>query len=169
MINLGRRIAIVGVSAAGKSWFGRALAHKTKLPLTHIDAVMWKPGWNYIGDEKTVTALKEISSGESWIIEGYIDKDAFDTVLNRADSILYLDYARYLPAWRYIKRCFAHRTYPRPELEGSPDTFKFESLKRVWSKSEVYHLNKFLGKIPTPKKVIRLKSPKQASNLLKSL
>ena len=169
MTTLGRRIAIVGVSASGKSWFGRALADKTKLPLTHTDMVMWEPGWNYVGDEKTVKTLKEVSSKESWIIEGYIDKDAFDAVLNQTNSIIYLDYARYIPALRYIKRSFMHRTHPRPELKGSPDTFSFEFLKRVWDKREVYHLNKFFENMSAPEKVIRLKSPKEASDLVKSI
>lgn len=107
--NLGKRIAVVGVSASGKSTFARKLALKTSLPLTHIDAVMWKPGWNYIGDDETVRKLKEISQQDEWIIEGFIEKEALEAVLTRAQSIIYLDYPRHVSAWRYIKRWFKHR------------------------------------------------------------
>lgn len=169
MIDLGKRIAVVGVSASGKSIFGRKLAAKTSLPLTHVDAIMWKPGWDYIGDEATVEELKKISSGEEWVIEGYIEKDAFDAVFNRAESILYLDYPPYIASWRYIKRWWKHRKNPRPEIEGCPEKFSFEFLGRVWQKREVYHLNKFLGKIPNPGKITKLKSPFEADALIQTL
>lgn len=165
--SLGRRIAVVGVSASGKSTFARKLAAKTNLPLTHIDAVMWKPGWDYIGDEETVRRLKEISQQDEWIIEGFIDKNALEAVLGRADSIIYLDYPRYIPAWRYIKRWVKHRKNPRPELEGSPEKFSFEFLRRVWDKKEVYRLNKFLKTTPQSAKLLRLKSPKEAEAYLR--
>ncbi|MEJ0053890.1 MAG: hypothetical protein WDN10_04175 [bacterium] len=163
---LGKRIAVVGVSASGKSTFARRLATKTGLPLTHIDAVMWKPGWDYIGDEETVRQLKEISKQDEWIIEGFIDKNALEAVLTRAESIIYLDYPRYIPAWRYIKRWFKHRKNPRPELEGSPEKFSFEFLKRVWDKKEVYRLNEFIKKMPDTSKILRLKLPKEANTFL---
>lgn len=165
--SLGKRIAIVGVSASGKSTFARKLATKTNLPLTHIDAVMWKPGWDYIGDEETVRRLKEISQQDEWVIEGYIDKNALEAVLSRAESIIYLDYPRYIPAWRYIKRWLKHRKNPRPELEGSPEKFSFEFLKRVWDKKEVYRLNKFLETAPEAHKIIRFTSPREAAALLR--
>jgi adenylate kinase family enzyme len=164
---LGKRIAVVGVSASGKSTFARRLAAKTNLPLTHIDAVMWKPGWDYIGDEETVRRLKETSQQEEWIIEGFIDKNALEAVLIRAESIIYLDYPRHIAAWRYIKRWLKHRKNPRPELEGSPEKFSFEFLKRVWDKKEVYRLNKFLKTMPDTDKVMKLTSPGNAEFFLR--
>lgn len=55
------KIIIVGVSASGKSTFSRKLAEKTNLPLIHMDAVMWRPGWEYLGDEYTNQKLYEIT------------------------------------------------------------------------------------------------------------
>ncbi len=167
MISLGKRIAVVGVSASGKSTFARKLAAKTSLPLTHIDAVMWKPGWEYIGDEETVRKLKEISQQDEWIIEGFIEKEALEAVLTRAESIIYLDYPRYVSVWRYVKRWFKHRKNPRPELEGSPEKFSFEFLKRVWDRKETYRLNKFLKITPQPGKLLEFKSPHKAELFLK--
>ena len=51
---LGKKILIVGTSASGKSTFARKLAAKTKLPLIHIDSIMWQPGWDYIGDTEAI-------------------------------------------------------------------------------------------------------------------
>lgn len=166
---LGKKIAVVGVSASGKSVLARTLADKTRLPLTHVDTIMWKPGWDYVGDEETVKQLRDVSTRTEWIIEGFIDKEAFDYVLGKADSIIYLDYPRYIPAWRYTKRWLKHRRSPRPELEGSPETLSLSFLRRIWEKREVYHLNKFLHEMTKSEKIIRLKSPKDAEMLTESV
>jgi len=169
-MNLGNKIAVVGVSAAGKSTLARLLALKLNLPLTHMDAIMWKPGWDYIGDEETIRKLTDASSQGKWIIEGFIDKNAYDTVLNNADSIIYLDYPRYIAAWRYILRWLKHRKNPRPELEGSPEKFSLSFLRLVWSKKEVYHLNKFLQeKIEDKTKILTLLSPKEAETFIQTI
>lgn len=161
-----RKIVVVGVSASGKSTFARRLAIKTNLPLAHMDAVMWKPGWNYIGDEEVLKKLEEISSGDDWIIEGFINKNALNTVLGKADQIIYLDYSPHISAWRYIKRWIKHRKKPRPELEGSPEKFSFEFLRRVWERKEVYWLNRFIGTMANKEKILYFRSPKQASQYL---
>lgn len=166
-MNLGKKILIVGVSASGKSVFARELGKYTGIPVTHVDAFMWKPGWNYVGDEVTIKLLDKVSQRPEWIIEGYIDKEAQPFVLERADTIIYLDYPRIVVVWRYIKRSWMHRKDPRPELDGSPDKFSFEFLMRVWKKKEVYYLNKSLAAMPNQSKLIKLASPKEAQNLLK--
>lgn len=88
MSKLGSKIVVVGVSAAGKSTFSRKLAQSLNLPLTLMDSIMWKPGWNYVGDEETVRKLDEASAQPEWIIEGYISKEARTFVFDRADSII---------------------------------------------------------------------------------
>lgn len=165
-MDIGTKIAVVGVSASGKSIFARRLAAKIHLPLIHTDTIMWRPGWEYVGDAETVKKLQEESTSDQWIIEGFIEKAAFNVVLGRADTIVYLDYSRHIPAFRYIKRWIKHRNDPRPELEGCPEKFSFEFLKRVWDRKEVYRLNKFLQTMPDPEKVMRLKSPREAESFL---
>jgi|SRR3989344_2515570 len=168
MHNLGEKIVIVGVSASGKTSFARELAHKTHFPVHFMDAFMWSPGWNYIGDEETVKKLEEISSEPEWIIEGYISKNARTFVFDRADTIIYLDYSRIIASWRYIRRWWKHRENPRPELEGSPEKFSVRFLKLVWTKGEAVPLDKFLANVSSQQKIIKLTSPKKAVDFLKS-
>jgi adenylate kinase family enzyme len=168
MKNLGNKILIVGVSASGKSIFARKIFDKTGLPVFFMDAMMWKAGWNYVGDEETAKKLEEASREKKWIIEGYITKEARNFVFERADTIIYLDYSPVVCVWRYIKRWWKHRKYPRPELEGSPDKFSFKFLKLVWTKGEAISLNKFLSQVKDQNKIIKLKSPMDAENFLRS-
>jgi adenylate kinase family enzyme len=169
MSNIGNKIVVLGVSASGKSTFARRLGEKTGLPVTHIDALMWKPGWKYIGDEETVRLIEETSAHTEWIIEGYIDKNAQLTLFKKADRLLYLDYPGWLSAYRYVKRWWQHRKEPRPELPGSPETFSFEFLNRVYTKKEVYRLEKLLREVDFSAKLIRFKSPKEMEVFLQSL
>ena len=166
---IGKRIAIVGVSASGKSTFARKLSEKTRLPLFLMDSMMWNPGWQYVGDEETVRKLKEIGAKEEWIIEGYVSKEARTFLFDRADTIMYLDYPPRVATFRYLKRWFKHRKDPRPELEGSPEKFDWKFLKLVWTKGEAISLNKFLARVQNRDKLIRFTTVKQTETFLKNI
>lgn len=169
MQTLGNKIVVVGVSASGKSTFSRKLGEKTGLPVTFMDAIMWLPGWNYVGDEAVVKRLDEISVQPQWIIEGYIVTKARTFIFERADSIIYLDYSPLTSSWRYLKRWWKHRKNPRPELEGNPEKFSFKFLKLVWTKGEAVSLEKFLMGVPDQSKILKLTSPKETRSFLNSL
>lgn len=128
---------------------------------------MWNPGWEYIGDEKTVEKLREISEDDRWIIEGYISKEARTFLFEKADTIIYLDYPPIISSFRYIKRWWKHRKNPRPELEGSPEKFSFKFLKLVWTKGESISLEKFLKEVKDQTRILRLKSPKETLPFIK--
>lgn len=169
MLNLGKKIIIVGVSASGKSTFARKLSEKTKLPLFLMDSIMWNPGWQYVGDKETLKKLDEISTQNKWIIEGYISKEARTFVFERADTIIYLDYPPIIATFRYLKRWLKHRKDPRPELKGSPEKFDWKFMRLVWTKGEAISLNIFLAKIPNQDKIIRLTSIRQTRDFLKGI
>lgn len=129
---------------------------------------MWRPGWDYLGEEGTTKMLNEITLKDSWILEGYIVKPARAFVFERADTIVYLDYAPLLTAWRYIKRWLKHRKHPRHELPGSPEKFSFKFLDLAWSKGETKYVREYM-QAADPHKVIHVASPKEAKKLLAAL
>lgn len=164
-----RKIVVVGVSASGKSTFARRLSEKLGITLIHMDEIMWNPGWEYIGDELTVQRICEASLKPEWIIEGYISKAARTDLFEKADLILYLDYSGWVSAWRYLKRFLKHRKNPRPELPGSPEKFSFKFLKLVFTKGEVWKLEKLFKESDLDSKIIRLKTPKEAEGYIIAL
>ena len=168
-MNLGNKIAVVGISASGKSTFARSLASKLCLPLIHMDTIWWKPGWIELGEEEATKQIELITAGSEWIIEGYIPKTARPFVFERADRIIYLDYPGSVAARRYVQRWWKHRKDPRPELEGSPEKWDFKFLKLVWNKGEAVSLNKFLKLVSDPKKIITFTFPRQATVFLRNL
>jgi adenylate kinase family enzyme len=161
-----KKVVVVGVSASGKSTFSRELSKKTDLPTIFMDEIMWNPGWEYIGDEATVSALDKESSKTEWIIEGYVTTNARTFLFERADTIIYLNYAPWIATCRYIKRWWNHRVQSRPELVGSPEKFSFKFLKLVWTKGEAISLKRFLQDVSDQSKIITLSSPKEAEEFL---
>lgn len=166
---LGKKIVIVGVSASGKTTFGQKLAEKLQLPLTRTDAIMWKPNWEYVGDEKINTAVLKVSQNEKWIIEGYITKGSRTVLFERADVIIHLDYPGWFSAQRYIKRWWKHRTEPREELAGSPESFSFKFLWLVFTKGEAVSLAKFLNKVDDQNKIVTLRSAEETQKFLEKI
>lgn len=166
MHQIGKKIVVVGVSASGKSAFSKRLSEKVGIPVTFMDAIMWNPCWEYIGDEATVKKLRELSSKPEWIIEGYITTASRVFLFDQADTIIYLDYSPIVASWRYIKRWWKHRKHARPELEGSPEKFSFKFLRLVWSKGEAISLNKFLSAVKNQEKIITLHTPAEAEKFL---
>ena len=160
------RTIVVGVSASGKTTFTKKLADKLGVEPILMDAIVWNPGWNYIGDEQAIEKIQEVVAKEHWLFEGYVATAMRTEVFDRADTILYLDYPGWLSAWRYIKRCFKHRKHPRPELPGSPETFSFKFLKLVYTKGEVWRLEELFKENDWNSKIIRFKTPKEAEQYL---
>jgi adenylate kinase family enzyme len=161
-----KKIVIVGVSASGKSTFSKKLAKIVNIPVIFMDSIMWKPGWVYAGDEFIIEKLRDVSNNSEWIIEGYIKTEARKFLFEKADLIIYLDYSRIIPAWRYIKRFLMHRKNARPELEGSPEKFSFKFLKIVWMKWETVALDELSNNLEDKQKIIKLRSPKEAEMFL---
>jgi adenylate kinase family enzyme len=159
------RILVVGVSAVGKSTFARRLAEKTKLPLTHMDMIMWQPSWNYVGDEITALKVREVIATPHWILEGFLEKSLIPEVLNACDLILYLDYSRWVLFFRYVKRSWQHRRNARPEMPGCPDQFSLKFLLRILQKREAYWLNKKLESGAYDKKLRVLRRPIETDDL----
>ena len=163
------KIVVVGVSASGKTTFTKKLAKKLDIEPILMDEIMWKPGWDYVGDEATIQKIQEIVRGDEWLLEGYITKAVRTEVFERADQVLYLDYPGWLSAWRYIKRCLKHWRNPRPELPESPEKFSFKFLKLVYTKGEVWKLEQLFKENEWNEKIIRFETPQEAKMYLKSI
>lgn len=164
MIN---RIAIIGISASGKSVFARELASKTGLPLIHMDQFFWKGNWQEVPEPEYLKKHQEIIQQDKWIIEGYIEENMAER-LKRADLIIYLDYSGLVSALRLIRRWLKHRNQARPELpKEALEEFKHGTFWKVLQRKERERIEQALVLAGNPK-VIRLKSPNELKKFMKS-
>lgn len=110
-----RRIAVIGISGAGKTTAARELAAATGLPLFHMDALFWRGAWEPVPEPEYLEAHARLVAQERWIIEGYVDA-AMAQRLQAAERIIDLDPPGWLCAARVLRRGWTHRAKARPEL-----------------------------------------------------
>lgn len=128
------RIVVLGVSAgAGKSSFARKLSEKTTIPVYHLDAYFWKPGWVENSEEEFSAQQRKLVEKEHWIIEGNYSS-TYNIREQRADTIIYLELPLIICLYRVVKRRIIYHGKTRPDLgEGCPEKLDKAFLKFIVS------------------------------------
>jgi adenylate kinase family enzyme len=163
------KIAILGITGAGKSTLSRRIAERTGLPLFHMDALFWKKGWTEVPAEEYLKEHADIlANNERWIIEGWLNH-SMAARLAQADLIIYLDYPGWLCALHYIERWLKHRNVARPELpEDSLERFKFRRFFIILFRGERAEIEQSLSYAGDSSKIIRFTSPTKLEEYLKT-
>lgn len=89
-----RRVMVIGSPGAGKSTLARELAKVTDLPLRHLDAEYWLPGWIERDPAEWHAKQTALIAGDRWIIDGNYGA-SLPLRIAAADTIVWLDY----PTW----------------------------------------------------------------------
>lgn len=89
------------------------------IEVIHLDAVFWKPGWEPTKREEFVKKLKILMEKDQWIMDGNFGS-TLDLRLKRADTVIFLDYSRFLCVYRILKRRWMYHRKTRPDMgEGA--------------------------------------------------
>ena len=174
---IGKRFVIVGATGTGKTTLAQQLAAKLHVRHIELDALHWEPGWQEAPTDVFIARLQDALSGEAWIVDGNYSK-ARHIVWTRADTLIWLDYPLRLSLWRLFRRSL-WRVFSRAELwNGNRETFRGQFLSWnslfvwAWRFHKVRRLEyPMLFKQPeyAHLKVIRLQSPKETENWLRSI
>lgn len=129
------RIAIIGYSGSGKSTTARIISKYARVPLLHLDSVHFGPGWTERSDDECRAIVKAFVEGGRWVIDGNYSKLCMDERLERADTILYLNFNRFTCFFRAFRRYLKYRGQTRPDLgEDCPEKFDFAFISwLLWS------------------------------------
>lgn len=166
------RVAIVGVPGAGKSTLARAIGRRCSLPVIHLDAHYFDPGWQPKPDETWRTTYEELVARERWVMDGAF---AMDKALSRADTIVVLE----LPRWRGLlgatKRNLRQRRDPPEDFApGCREAFDrqfFQLLRVIWryDADGRGELEAVLRSRRGDQRIVRLKSRREVARYLASL
>lgn len=166
-----QRIAIIGSCGAGKSTLARSLGEKLNLPIIHLDAYYWQPGWQETEAQRWQQIQQELINGDRWIIDGNYG-NTLDIRLAAADTIIWLDFNRYLCIGRVIKRYLQYPGETRPDMaRGCPERLNYKFLKYVWN-FPIIHRPKIVDKLVQyleNKQIIILKSHHQVLDFLQQI
>jgi adenylate kinase family enzyme len=118
-----KRVLIIGPCGSGKSTLARELAPRMGLPLVHMDQLGWQAGWVETDKTEFRARVEAAVAQDAWLIEGNYGS-VLAPRLERADTVIYLDFPIRLCLWRLIKRIVTHRGRSRPDMpEGCPERF----------------------------------------------
>ena len=165
------KVVVIGSGGSGKSTFSRQLSDRTGLPVYHLDALNWRPGWVATPKEEWDALMKQLVGKDTWIIDGNYGR-TMDMRLAAADTIIFLDMPRHLCVYRIIKRRMMYRGKTRPDLaEGCPERLDLKFVKWVWSYRQTSRpalLNK-LSTLTGHKTIYILRSPREVRQFLEQL
>lgn len=166
-----KKIIIIGSGGSGKSTFARKIGKKTGIQVFHLDKLYWKPGWIETGKEEWVEIVKGLTLGESWIIDGNYN-GTMDIRVKAADTIIFLDYSRYICLWGALKRRLMYSKKSRPDMaEGCKEKLDMEFFKWIWTFPYKVRTSilKRLNENSVNKKVVILKNRRESEAFLNEL
>lgn len=132
-MNNAKRIIIIGSSGGGKSTLARQLGDITGLPVIHLDKEFWNPNWVETPKDVWQEKVKELLKGGQWIIDGNYG-GTMKIRAEAADTIIYLDFNRFICFYRVLKRRIQNQGKTRPDMrEGCKEKIDLEFLWWVWT------------------------------------
>lgn len=128
-----QRVLVMGVSSgSGKSTYARRLGVLTGLPVYHLDALFWKPGWVESTAEEFLARQCEIAQKDAWIIEGNYTSVGYDLRTSRADTLIYLEVGLARCVYRVFKRRITYRNKTRIDMgPNCPEKVDWEFLRFI--------------------------------------
>ncbi|WP_291706408.1 topology modulation protein [Bradyrhizobium sp.] len=159
-----KRILILGPSGAGKSTLARRIGDRLRLPVVHLDALYWNPGWSPTETGRFREKMAEVAARDAWVMDGNYSSH-LDLRLPRAEAVIWLDLARYIYFPRAVWRTIRNYGRERGDVgAGCPERFDWPFFRDwVWTyptRSRARHAE-LLANLPSQMRGIILRSPSQ--------
>lgn len=159
-----KKIIIIGCPGAGKSTFARKLRNKTGLPLHYLDMLWHKPDKTTVSKEEFDEKIKEIITGEQWIIDGNY-KRTLEPRLKACDTVFFLD----LPLETCLAGAASRIGKPREDMPWQESEFDEEFRQWIldFPQDQLPIIYELLEKYKNEKEIIIFRSREEADNYLK--
>lgn len=131
IMNLSKRILVVGANGSGKTTFAKRLSHKLNITHYELDNIFWKPDWQESENGEFRARVQKVTTGDCWIIDGNYARNQ-DITLARAETIIWLDYPLYKIIFRVTKRSLIRSFTKEPLWHNNT-----ESFSKMFSKDSI--------------------------------
>lgn len=127
------KVLVLGSSGSGKSTLAKRLGEYLAIEVIHLDSYYWQPNWVEPSQEKWMEQLKTLLQKNTWVMDGnYID--SLDIRIKYADSVIFIDFNRFVCLWRCLKRFSQYKGSNRQELAvGCNEKIDWEFIKWIWN------------------------------------
>jgi adenylate kinase family enzyme len=167
-----QKVAIIGSCGAGKSTLAVNLSKKLDLPVIHLDAYYWQAGWQETDAQEWLQIQENLIKQNRWIIDGNYGK-TMGIRFAAADTLIWLDFNRYLCLWTVLQRYLKYPGKTRPDMAANcPERLTKEFMQYVWNFPQVDRpkiTNKLAQYRQQDTKQIILQNPHQVLNFLEHL
>jgi adenylate kinase family enzyme len=163
-----KRVAIIGSGGSGKSTLARRLGSALALPVIHLDALYWKPGWVETPWEEWARIQEEVVGRDRWVIDGNYG-GTIDIRLEAADTIVFLDLPRSLCLWNIVKRRLRYAGRSRPDMgAGCEERLTWAFVRWVWDYPATRRpgILRTLARYAPGRRVVRLRSGREIDEFL---
>jgi adenylate kinase family enzyme len=168
-----RTIAVKGTSGAGKSTLAAGLARQLGIAHVELDALHHGPNWSEPAAEEFRARVREAMTAapERWVIDGNYDSKLGPTVIDAADTIVWLDLPLSIKLG-WLWRRTLHRIRDDIELwNGNRETWRDAFLGReslfVWTlRTHVRQRRQWPALFGQDPRLVRLRSPAEVRRWL---
>jgi len=127
-----RRVLVIGSGGAGKSTFATRLGERTGLPVIHLDAAYWRPGWVEPPADEWRRTVEALLARDAWIMDGNFGA-TLELRLASCDTAIFLDRSRWVCLWRIARRTLRFYGQTRPDMgPGCAESVDWEFLRWIW-------------------------------------
>lgn len=140
VVDIGRRIHVIGNSGSGKSTLAAAIAEEIGAPLVELDALNFLPNWVGLNEHDPAEferRITEATAGDAWVVAGSYSAFAKRVFWPRLETVIWLD----LPMATLIRRVLLrswNRWRSGERLWGT----NYESIWRTlafWKRDSLLH------------------------------
>ena len=174
---LGHRVAVLGMTASGKSTLAKELARLLGVPHIELDGIVHGPNWVDLSDEEFRARTAGALGDGGWVSDGNYSA-VRDLTIGQAETVVWLDYPIIIPLWRVFPRTL-RRIILREELwNGNRETWRGALFGRhslvVWI-LRMHHKQRreFATILGAPehahRTIIRLRSPQATARWLRGI
>ena len=166
-----RRILVIGSGGAGKSTLARRMGERLRVPVIHLDALYWRPGWVTAPPDEWNREVARLIAGDSWILDGNYSR-TLDVRIPAADTIVFLDLPRLVCLWRIMKRRVQFHQRSRPDMPAEcPERVSWQFIDWVWNypRRQRPRVLERLHAVAAEKHVVILKSQRDVERFVAGL
>jgi adenylate kinase family enzyme len=167
-----KRILILGPSGAGKSTLARRVGACLGVPVVHLDAIYWNPGWVPSEVGRFRERVAEAATRDTWVMDGNYTSH-LDLRLPRAEAVIWLDLPRHIYFARSVLRMIRNYGQKRDDIgPGCPERLDVSFFRDwVWTypaRSRARHAE-ILANLPAGVRGVILRSPAEVAQFTGNL
>ncbi|MBA3429712.1 MAG: hypothetical protein H0U07_14235 [Actinobacteria bacterium] len=123
----------MGLPGSGKSTLARRIGERLSLPVVHLDAHFFLPEWKPRPEDEWTPMARQLVEADAWVMDGAF---AMELALERADTIIQLDFPRWRGLLGSVRRNLSGRRSPPADFaSGCRERFDrqfLQLLRYVW-------------------------------------